>query len=172
MSRLEMLVQNQLLSAIEVHYPDEIDLFEIAYRLQVLVLSKPCLSTLSGTANHPVIVLDNRLTTAEQRVQLAHELCHFVAHSGDQLFMSPLFRSYQESQTRRMTMYLLSPTHMLTDSLNAMASQHIHPLLSVAQSFDIPYDFAKRRLDLYRLEFTRPVKSDVFTEPEQQILFA
>lgn len=153
MTRLEQFVSNKLLSRLLPRTASDINLWALATRLGVEVQLYPVPSHLFGTDESPTILLDSRTSEDEQREELAHEICHYIAHAGNHLKSDDWRINVDESQAKRMSMYLLCPTQMLADVIDGMAFQDDDEATAfIASEFNIPIALAKCRLSLFKSE--------------------
>ncbi len=153
MTRLEQFVTDKLLVHISPRSPSDISLWRLATRLGVEVHLNPIPTHLFGPENGPMIILDSRLPEPEQREALAHELCHFVAHAGNQLTLAEMMTAPDEAKATRMSMYLLCPTDILSAALDGVPfADDAEVVTFIASEFNIPLATAKQRLRLFRTE--------------------
>lgn len=150
MGRLENIVQQQLLSLINLFSPQDINLWSIAANLGVKVslVSAPC------AVYENTIFLDDRMPFAEQRVALAHELCHYTLHTSNQLTLASHLIDDQEKQATLMSHYLLCPTDMIRSALDGRVFQsraEIAPF--IASEFTVPISFAKQRMEMFYRDY-------------------
>lgn len=93
------------------------------------------------------IFIDCRLSPEKQWQDFNHELCHVLIHAGDQIFMPPLFREYQEFKANNFMYHACVPTFML-EKLNLIDCTP-RPINYVQQLFNVEYEFARIRLENY-----------------------
>ncbi|MCL6445047.1 MAG: ImmA/IrrE family metallo-endopeptidase [Alicyclobacillus sp.] len=156
MTNLARLVHTKLLSLLNPSEPEDIDLFRLCSILRIEVLFYPRGSELTGTQSYPVIILDSRNSDVGQRIDLAHELCHFTAHAGNQLFLPETFTELQERQADTMAAELLVPTDMLRRVLGngGLPQSEAEAVPYLARRFRVTEDFIRRRLnDMQRQEY-------------------
>lgn len=149
MGRLEDIVQQQLLSLIAPVSPQDIDLWTLADCCDLSVIAS---DTQTGLFEDKIF-LDYRNSFEDQRVDLAHELCHFIMHVGNQLFLPTNLMDDQEKQAHRMSLYLLCPTDMLQAALNGFvfrSREEVAPF--VASMFNVPLWFAKQRMQTFMVD--------------------
>ncbi|HEU4962267.1 MAG TPA: ImmA/IrrE family metallo-endopeptidase [Bacilli bacterium] len=143
LTELEKAVCN-LLDRYEIRQPDDIDLDAIAYEEEVYVyyMEAPTTSRiLQGMAS---VVVDQRLSPDQQRVELAHELGHLLRnHAGHQGRSHQMFRDLQEWQANNFALYLLCPTFMLVERM-----EQGEQAIRLARKFRVPERFMKQRLQL------------------------
>ncbi|HLR71553.1 MAG TPA: ImmA/IrrE family metallo-endopeptidase [Pseudogracilibacillus sp.] len=72
-----------------------------------------------------------------------HEVCHYLRHCGNQLKMHPLFLQLQESQANHFAYHFCVPTFMLQQLREVT-------IYDVMELFNVEFDFALRRLEMYR----------------------
>ncbi|MDY7044388.1 ImmA/IrrE family metallo-endopeptidase [Virgibacillus sp. M23] len=93
------------------------------------------------------IVFLNETDTKEQQWQdFTHELCHIFWHAGRQENLPLPFMQLQEWQANNFSYHLCVPTFMLDKLYN-------YTVYDVMRLFNVEYDFACRRLEMYRSKF-------------------
>ncbi|MCR2804207.1 ImmA/IrrE family metallo-endopeptidase [Paenibacillus soyae] len=92
-----------------------------------------------------LIFLNIHMDKLQQKLAFFHELSHPALHAGNQLQMPSSFVALQETQAGLFQLYSAMPLHMLRAF--AHLQQQPHDLRLVAEAFDVPLSFARRRLD-------------------------
>ncbi|MFF5993426.1 ImmA/IrrE family metallo-endopeptidase [Lysinibacillus sp. KU-BSD001] len=133
----------KLYNSIGITHPAELDMLLIAKKIGVEI-----------TYRKSVFRFDNEIilvkgTQREEWMDFGHEICHFLRHCGSQLNMHPLFINLQEYQATYFAYHFCVPTFML-DNLKGLTAN------KVMQLFNVDFDFAYRRLEMY--------KNKVYTE--------
>ncbi|MFJ5766767.1 ImmA/IrrE family metallo-endopeptidase [Lysinibacillus sp. NPDC093210] len=95
--------------------------------------------------NQPFIFLNQSSSMQQQWQEFCHELAHVLLHSGDQFYMYPLFREYQEYKANNFMYHACVPSFML-DELEPTELT----VENVQRLFNVEYDFAFKRLEQYR----------------------
>lgn len=96
-------------------------------------------------------IVINKGTTRSEWMMFGHEICHYLRHVGIQLAMNRLFVDLQEYQADYFSYHFCVPTFML-DKLE------IGCVEDIIKHFDVDYEFALRRLEMYEnKQFTRSV---------------
>lgn len=131
----------ELYTTIGVKKPKDLDMYTIAKKLGVKV-------TYEENIN---FYFDNEIylkkgTKKQEWVDFAHELCHKLRHAGVQLNMHRLFIDLQEYQANYFTYHFCVPTFML-DQLKEVS------VYEIMNQFNVEYDFAVRRLEMYKNKF-------------------
>jgi hypothetical protein len=146
---LEEMVYN-LLQHHGIEQPDDIDLNVICNTFRVEVWYA---ETRSRTYPHPlkdgwhVILVDNRVSVAEQREKIAHELGHLILHVGVQPDLPELMIVSQEFQTNHFVEHLLVPFYMF-DQLAYKVTLYDAPMY-IARLFRVSEKLAKKRFDRF-----------------------
>ncbi|MFF2797078.1 ImmA/IrrE family metallo-endopeptidase [Lysinibacillus xylanilyticus] len=95
----------------------------------------------------PFIFLDETLSQQQQWQEFCHELAHVLLHTGDQYYMSPLFREYQERKANNFMYHACMPTFMLQDL--QLCDCTPNTVLKLQELFNVEYEFALKRLTQY-----------------------
>lgn len=128
-----------LLKAIKITDPKELTINNVASKLGLTVVYRR-----KPYRFDDEIILQHG--TSQQEWQLfAHELCHYLRHSGNQLNMNPLFVELQEWQADNFTYHFCVPTFMLEEI--DLPKQKIEAIGVIAETFGVEYEFARIRLE-------------------------
>lgn len=130
----------ELYKSIGVMNPNDLDMRFIAKQLGVDVVYK----RKSFRLDNEIILV--RSGEREEWVEFGHEICHFLRHVGSQLNMPPLFRQLQEWQANYFAYHFCVPTFMLDRLLN-------YTLSDIMNLFNVGYEFASKRLEMYKNKF-------------------
>lgn len=95
----------------------------------------------------PYIFLDESLSQQQQWQDFCHELAHVLLHTGDQFYMYPLFREYQEYKANNFMYHACMPTFML-DELQ-LYDYLPQTVVKLQELFNVEYEFAMKRLTQY-----------------------
>ncbi|WP_369595605.1 ImmA/IrrE family metallo-endopeptidase [Lysinibacillus pakistanensis] len=127
--------------------PALLDFREIAEKLGIKVFYWPDTSQALFAENKPFIFLNETLSQQQQWQDFCHELAHVLLHTGDQFYMSPLFREYQEHKANNFMYHACIPTFMLDElQLNDSTPQTV---MKLQELFNVEYEFALKRLTQY-----------------------
>ncbi|WP_369436131.1 ImmA/IrrE family metallo-endopeptidase [Lysinibacillus fusiformis] len=127
--------------------PPLLDFRKIAEKLGIKVFYWPDTSQALFAENKPFILLNESCNQQQQWQEFCHELAHVLLHTGDQFYMSPLFREYQEHKANNFMYHACMPTFMLDElGLNDCTPSTIMQLQKV---FSVEYEFAQKRLTQY-----------------------
>lgn len=145
-SHLEDFIQ-AMYRRIRIHNPEDLDPSSISKELGIKLFYWKEKSQALFIGNTAFIFINIDLSLAEQWQDFCHELCHVILHVGNQNFMNPMFREYQEWKANNFMYHACIPTFML-DSLKIkdMTTYTIH---KVQILFNVEYEFAQRRLNQY-----------------------
>ncbi|UDK97179.1 ImmA/IrrE family metallo-endopeptidase [Lysinibacillus sphaericus] len=127
--------------------PPLLDFREIAKNLGIKVFYWSETSQALYANDLPYIFLDESLTQQQQWQDFCHELAHVLLHTGDQFFMYPLFREYQEYKANNFMYHACMPTFML-DELQ-LYDYLPQTVLKLQELFNVEYEFAMKRLTQY-----------------------
>lgn len=134
---------------IGIDTPEQLHIPTIAYRLGVKLFYWKEASQALFIRGAQFIFLNSSLSPAAQWQDFCHELGHVLLHFGNQRFMNPMFRKYQERKANNFMYHACVPTFML-DSLHIKNST-IHTIHKIQLLFNVEYNFARQRLNQYML---------------------
>lgn len=146
-SHLEDLIQ-EVYQDIDIFFPTQLNIYMIADALDIGLYPINDVSQALRSDGRDYIFLNSGLTAPEQFEVFAHELCHLLTHSGNQVAMSPDFIEYQEWQADLFALHFCVPTFMLQKMYlpnDTRVAQSI-----VKESFGVTYPFAEKRLYLHQ----------------------
>lgn len=127
--------------------PTLLDFRVIAARIGIKVFYWPDNSQALFAKEKPFIFLNASLNKQQQWPEFGHELSHVLLHTGDQFFMSPLFREYQEFKANNFMYHFCMPTFMLDElEIYDCTTQTVMQLQGL---FNVEYEFALKRLTQY-----------------------
>lgn len=132
---------------IDVYYPRQLDLFDIAARLGIFVHFEE----FSSRVYNGEIIIDSRLSPEEQWEDFGHELCHLLRQEGNQLLlMRNQLLDIQEAKAENFALQFCAPTFMLLKNkvVNYLNIQDGIPF--VVEKFNVTEEFAKKRLIHFR----------------------
>lgn len=127
--------------------PPLLDFREIAKNLGIKVFYWSETSQALYANDLPYIFLDESLTQQQQWQDFCHELAHVLLHTGDQFYMYPLFREYQEYKANNFMYHACMPTFML-DELQ-LCDYLPQTVVKLQELFNVEYEFALKRLTQY-----------------------
>jgi Zn-dependent peptidase ImmA (M78 family) len=141
----------ELYSSFGIYRPDQIDLKEIASKLNIWVHIAPFTSKAQRYRGLHSIVLDSRISEPEQWEDFGHELCHVLRHAGNQLNMPKSFKDFQEGKANNFALHFCVPTFMILDS--GLPYSWNEALLFIMDTFNVTERFAQRRLERLNAQF-------------------
>ena len=128
--------------------PALLDFRKIAEKLGIKVFYWPDTSQALFAKEKPFIFLNESLSKQQRWQEFGHELSHVLLHTGDQFFMSPLFREYQENKANNFMYHVCMPTFMLDGlRLNDCTPATV---MQLQKLFNVEYEFALKRLTQYQ----------------------
>ncbi len=105
---------SRLYQNLSIHIPEDLDEDTIATALGIFLFREEISPLAYEEGQFKSITIDCRASSAEQREQFYHELCHILRHVGYQNEMMPAaFRELQEWDARNFVRYAAIPYHML-----------------------------------------------------------
>ncbi|MFJ5565253.1 ImmA/IrrE family metallo-endopeptidase [Lysinibacillus xylanilyticus] len=145
-SHLEDYIKDFYLQ-IGITTPNLLDFREIAEKLGIKVFFWSDSSQALFAKEKPFIFLNESLSKQHQWQEFGHELSHVLLHTGDQFFMSPLFREYQENKANNFMYQFCMPTFML-DELDLYDCTP-STVMQLQKLFNVEYEFALKRFSQY-----------------------
>lgn len=131
----------------EMSTPSLLDFHIIAKNLGIKVFYWSDSSQALFANDKPFIFLNETLSQQQQWQEFSHELAHVLLHTGDQFYMSPLFREYQEHKANNFMYHACMPTFMLDElQLDDSTPQTV---MKLQELFNVEYEFALKRLTQY-----------------------
>jgi len=95
------------------------------------------------------IIIAKDISPTKRRELIAHELGHFLFHTGNGILYkkkNPLWVSQDEVRAQRFALYLLIPDERLTRLINVIDPPSIEEL---AEEFGVTVEFMRERLELF-----------------------
>lgn len=132
---------------INVYYPHELELLDIAVRLGIFIHFEE----FSSRVYNGEIIIDSRLSPEKQWEDFGHEVCHLLRQEGNQLLlMRNQLLDIQEAKAENFAIQFCIPTFMLLKNkiVNYLNIQDGIPF--VAEKFNVTEEFAKKRLIHFR----------------------
>jgi len=120
---------------------------ELSFRMGLKVFYWPEKSQALFIDGLHFIFLNENQSPQQQWQEFCHELAHVLLHTGDQFYMSPLFREYQEHKANNFMYHACMPTFMLDElQLDDSTPQTV---MKLQELFNVEYEFALKRLTQY-----------------------
>ncbi|GMR66896.1 ImmA/IrrE family metallo-endopeptidase [Bacillus sp. MN7755] len=139
-TQLEDYIQH-LYQSLSIFVPEQIDMMEIAKKLNILLYFAPFGSHAMQRNQISNLVIDNRISQQEQWEDFGHETCHILFHSGNQLLMHQMFLDYQEAKAKNFAQQFCVPTFMLRKIPPLQLKAYI-----ISEKFNVTTQFAEKRL--------------------------
>lgn len=131
----------------KIDSPELLDMKSIARQLEIKLFYWEEKSQAILYEDMSAIFIDCRSSPEMQWQDFMHELCHVLIHTGDQIYMSPLFREYQEFKANNFMYHACVPTFML-DNHNIYDNTLENARL-IQELFHVEGKFAIKRLNQY-----------------------
>lgn len=144
MTYLEDWVE-QLYQDLNITDLHQLNLEEMAYRLNIWYYLKPMPSKgveINGTLT---MILNNQLSKEEQWTDFLHELCHLLRHAGNQTVMPEAFTQAQENEAEYFAIYAAIPFSIF--SRLPIPDRLSDAITYVAEAFHVPLPFAEKRVE-------------------------
>lgn len=126
-------------------YPSQLDEGYIARKFDILLVDSKFGSFAEYCDDLKIVALHRDLDSLKRREVFFHEVGHLFLHVGDQSKMTDSFRSYQESQAKRFTLFAAIPYHMLTYIDFSKKRDFI--IYEMQETFRVPAEICEKRLD-------------------------
>lgn len=122
----------------------QLDMLDIAEKLNVWIHLMDMESQAIDRNGLHSIVIDRRLSPAQQWQDFGHELCHVLRHAGNQL-RSPIgFIKYQETQAEQFAQHFCIPSFMLSEF--GLPKTKVEAIVLFCDTFNVTPSFASERL--------------------------
>jgi Zn-dependent peptidase ImmA (M78 family) len=135
----------ELYHSYSIYRPDQIDMQDIAYKMDVWLHLLPFSSKAISRRGLKSIIIDSRKTEPEQWEDFGHEVSHLKYHVGNQLWIRNDLVEYQETKANNFARHFCVPTFMLLDS--GVPATWAEAMLFVMETFTVTENFAKKRLE-------------------------
>ncbi|MCG8398102.1 ImmA/IrrE family metallo-endopeptidase [Bacillus atrophaeus] len=146
LSPLEEKIQ-AIYTKIGISKPGGYDLETIAEKLKIIVHFMEKKSRGLEILGMGCIIIDSRLSRAEQWEDFCHELGHVLNHVGIQYDAYYLFRELQENQANAFMYHFGVPSFMLNQIWLPPTKQESVQLIS--EIFNVTHSFALKRLEMH-----------------------
>jgi Zn-dependent peptidase ImmA (M78 family) len=143
MTPLEDYVK-KLYQSIGIMEPYQVDMLDIAERLNIWIHFLNMSSKLIDREDLPSMVIDNRISAKEQWQDFGHELCHLLRQGGNQTKMRPDLLMFQETKAENFMYEFCVPSFMLINC--SFPQQRGAAVQFVADTFNVTRLFADKRL--------------------------
>ena len=135
---------HQLYSSVAIRTPENINMFDIAKKLNIrLYLWDEC-SESSRYKGVYRIFLDKRLETCKQWSEFAQQLCCVLKKAGTQLEISPLSYALTQISANHFTYHFCIPTFMLKKL--SLPKEKRQAVAYVSKVFNVEAELAESRL--------------------------
>ncbi|MBS4172076.1 ImmA/IrrE family metallo-endopeptidase [Bacillus sp. FJAT-49736] len=148
-THLEDFIKN-LYSQLSIVYPHEINIMEIARKLNIKLEYWDETSQVTYYKGKFLICINEELSPQEQWQDFAHELGHVFRHDGCQSSMSNQFRQLQENEADNFGYHFYIPSFIL---LNYEISSYVNikdGVPFVMKTFNVTEEFAIERLRQFK----------------------
>lgn len=123
--------------------PQQLNMQHITEKLGIKIVYWEFSSAIAERNGKCNLFIDQRLTRQEQWQDFGHEMKHFCFDRGDQNDLFKSFIYYQEVKADYFAYHFCIPTFMLEQLKEVTAND-------VARIFNVEFEFALRRLDMYK----------------------
>jgi|SRR5690625_936591 len=142
MNRTELFVKH-FYYALNTYFPNQLSIEKISQKLNLSIIYWPYTSEITHYNGIYKMFINENLNKKQQWQDFGHEIGHFLLHEGNQTNMYRLFLGFQEKQADYFAYHFCVPTFMLME----LKEVTIYDLMNL---FNVEYDFAFRRLEMYR----------------------
>lgn len=145
MNRTEVYIR-RFYHSINIYSPYQLDIRNISEKANLSIIHWPYTSEITYYNGTYKIFINENLTKQQQWQDFGHEIGHFLLHDGNQTNMHHLFFNYQECQAEYFSYHFCVPTFMLLELKKVT-------IYDVMNLFNVEYNFAYTRLEMYRNKF-------------------
>jgi Zn-dependent peptidase ImmA (M78 family) len=157
----------RLYAELDIEYPEQLSMLDIASKLNVWIYFCDMESRAVERNGLYSMLIDRRLSTAEQWEDFGHELCHLLRHAGNQLNTHEQFIHYQEAQAEQFALHFCIPTFML--SRLPLPAEKENAVSYVAETFNVTGPFALQRLEKYHRRMQQAQVDQLIRERHQAL---
>ncbi|TCS80343.1 ImmA/IrrE family metallo-endopeptidase [Tepidibacillus fermentans] len=128
--------------------PYQLDLNDIAAKLNIWLYFEEMSSRAFERKGMASIIIDRRLSPAEQWEDFGHEMAHILRQCGNQIILPDSFVQFQEMRADNFALEFCIPTFMLLKLDLPNTSKKI--IEFIMDNFNVTERFAKRKLDKFQ----------------------
>lgn len=125
----------------------QLDMLDIAEKLNVWIHFMDMESQAIDRNGLNSIVINRRLSPAEQWQEFGHELCHVLRHAGNQLSSPIGFIKYQETQAEHFAQHFCIPSFKLSEL--GLPKTQSEAIALICDKFNVTPSFASERLEIH-----------------------
>lgn len=145
MTNLESYIRS-LYQSLSIRSPEQLTVSRVSEKMGLKVLYSDKSFLFDG------VVVIKKSTPQQEWMAFGHEVCHVLRHVGNQLNMHDLFVELQESQADYFAYHFCVPTFMLLNYKEIT-------VYDVMNLFNVDFDFACKRLDMYKNKIITKIES-------------
>lgn len=134
----------ELYQGMGIMEPYQLDMLDIASKLNIWIHLLEMDSKAIDREGLPSMLIDKRLSYAEQWQEFGHELCHLLKQSGKQPDMPESFILFQETKAENFMYEFCVPSFMLINF--SFPQRPGEAIQFVADTFNVTREFAYKRL--------------------------
>ena len=142
MNDTECYVKN-LFDSLFITSPHQLTIHNITEKLKIKTFYWDYTTAIAEWKGKYGLFVNQQLTEQQQWQVFGHEMKHFCFDCGGQRFLADIFKEYQEVKADYFAYHFCIPTFMLERLKGVTAND-------VARIFNVEFDFALRRLDMYK----------------------
>jgi len=133
-----------LYKQLRIHHPYELDMELIAERLDIWLYFEEMSSRALDRNGMYSMIIDRRLTPAEQWQDFGHETCHLLRQAGNQFLLNHSMVELQETRADSFAYHFCIPTFMLL--YTSLPTSRNEAITLVTETFNVTPEFAQERL--------------------------
>lgn len=140
--------------SINISDPSCLSIEYISSKINVEVYYWERASSLIDLKSRHSVFINSKLSERGQWQDFGHEMKHYFYDGGSQVHLTKSFRYYQEVKADYFAYHFCVPTFMLQQ----LKEVNTH---DIARIFNVEFDFALRRLDMYKSSVIAAAESSV-----------
>ncbi|WP_068722687.1 ImmA/IrrE family metallo-endopeptidase [Tepidibacillus decaturensis] len=129
---------------LEITEPYQLDMNDIAAKLNIWIYFENMSSRAIERKGLASIIVDNRLSVAEQLEDFGHEMAHILRQSGNQMLLPESFVQFQEVKADNFALEFCIPTFMLLNF--SLPQSKLAAIKYISDTFNVTLEFAKKKL--------------------------
>lgn len=133
----------RLYEAIYINDPYQLCIDKICNRLQLEINYWKFTSAIVELKGKYKVFINENLNLQQQWQDFGHEMKHYFFDGGSQLYLTDQFLGYQETKADYFAYHFCVPTFMLMNIKGVTVND-------VMNLFNVEFDFALRRLEMYK----------------------
>ncbi|WP_339063629.1 ImmA/IrrE family metallo-endopeptidase [Tepidibacillus marianensis] len=143
LSTLEKSIE-EFYRQLDITEPYQLDMIDIASKINVWLYFEDMSSRAFERKGMASIIIDQRLSSADQWEDFGHEMAHILRQSGNQILLPDSFIEFQELRAENFALEFCIPTFMLLNL--ALPQSKLATIKYIANTFNVTTELAKKKL--------------------------